>query len=346
MDIYHIKQLEYCKNKPLTRKVTEYVTPERIQSYLYKQGYNIKITAPLKGGVDSQVYAAILDGKRVVVKHTEDRAQSVYNPPFSEIDFFVDRANHNVDSLVLKKLERSDIRVPRIIQHFPRTFTTIMEDLRESGYELMLTNILNNVLSMDTATSLGNELSELALISRKWKNFKCYKNPYSQIFERGLELRLAYPNSQAEYIYLKDKFVNNSRYWMWPDSHPKNIFVNNKTGEVAFIDFGGSYWGDQSFMLPNFIGQFLIYVIGGYVTIEFANAYIKKLIEAYSQKLKIDEALCCKYIGMEVLHRASGKWIEGVKTLEHKVKNFNLGLQIFDRNILSIDQLLLLMKQI
>ena len=133
---------------------------------------------------------------------------------------------------------------------------------------------------------------------------------------------------------------------MWPDSHPKNIFVNNKTGEVAFIDFGGSYWGDQDFMLPNFIGQFLIYVTGGYISVEFALQYIEKIVSSYSNKVSIDEALFCKYVGMEILHRAFGKWIEGVNSSDHKVKNIKLGLMIFENHIVTIDDLFKLIKEV
>jgi hypothetical protein len=346
MDIYNIKQLEYCTEKPTGRKATDCSTPEKLQEFLINQGLNIQLLLPLKGGVDSQVYSAKLDEKNVVVKHTEDRSQSVYNPPFSEIDFFVDRENHNMDTKVLKKLSKSTVRVPEVIRHFPEVTTTIMEDLKDSGYELMLTMIVNNNLSLDTAFSMGDKLAELALISKEWESFECYKNPYIQFFERGLELRLAFPNTQKEFTELKEAFTNKKRYWMWPDSHPKNIFINNKTGEVAFIDFGGSYWGDQNFMLPNFIGQFLIYVTGGYISVEFALGYIEKIISAYSNKISIDETLLCKYVGMEVLHRAYGKWVEGVNNSNHKIKNIKLGLMIFENHIVTIDGLFKLIKEV
>ena len=346
MDIYNIKQLEYCTEKPTGRKATVCSTPEKLQKFLINQGLNIQLLTPLKGGVDSQVYSAKLNGIHVVVKHTEDRSESVYNPPFSEIDFFVDRENHNVDTKILKKLSKSTIRVPHVINHFPEVTTTVMEDLKESGYELMLNKIINDNLSLDSAVSMGDKLAELIIISKKWMQFECYKNPYTQFFERGLELRLASPNIQKEFIELKEIFTNKKQYWMWPDSHPKNIFVNNKTGEVAFIDFGGSYWGDQDFMLPNFIGQFLIYVTGGYISVEFALQYIEKIVSSYSNKVSIDEALFCKYVGMEILHRAFGKWIEGVNSSDHKVKNIKLGLMIFENHIVTIDDLFKLIKEV
>ena len=58
MDIYNIKQLEYCTEKPTGRKATVCSTPEKLQKFLINQGLNIQLLTPLKGGVDSQVYSA------------------------------------------------------------------------------------------------------------------------------------------------------------------------------------------------------------------------------------------------------------------------------------------------
>jgi tRNA A-37 threonylcarbamoyl transferase component Bud32 len=331
--MYYIKQLELTKRKPNGYKLTECSNKSGLQRFLAKHGYDVELGVLLKGGIDSSVYSAIFNKRKIIIKHTEDRANSIYFPPFSEIDFYVDRKNQNVDSLVLKKLKGTSIRVPSLIKYFPETSTALMEDLRESGFVLMLDQIIDGNLKEKTAECLGDKLAELILLSRKWKSFKCYKNPRSQIFERGLELRLAFPNTQVEYKKLESRFLNNSKNWLWPDAHPKNIFVNNESGEVAFIDFGGSYWGDQEFLLPNFIGQLIIYVICGYIDIEFSEKYINKILIAYKKKIPINEELFCKYVGMEILHRSMGKWIQGVETTDNKVKNINVGISIFDGNI-------------
>ena len=43
---------------------------------------------------------------------------------------------------------------------------------------------------------------------------------------------------------------------------------------------------------------------------------------------------------MEVLHRANGKWIQGVETKEQKLSLYKLGLTVFDEKINTINQLI------
>ena len=307
-------------------------TKEALEHALQELGCNVMLQEQLKGGFVSQVYAGVYEDKQVVVKHTEDLI------PFDPTDLFINKQGHTVDTLVLNLLNNTSIRVPHVIRHFPDITTTIMEDVRMSGYQLLSNEILSGTFHSNSATSVGNTLAQLAKEARKWKKFKTNESAMGSMYERGLDLRLAYPNTQKQYLALEKQFTEQSEYWMWPDGHPKNIFVN-KDGEVACIDFGRSCWADQRYMLPNFLAHIVIYCLGGYIAKDMAREYIHVCTKAYRTYEAIDESLFCQYLAMEVLHRANGKWIQGIDTSEQKLRIYRFGLQVFDNEISSIDSL-------
>lgn len=343
MKIY-IHQIKQKTTRPSYRKSTGFENKKKFQKELSRRGLRIILMDKLNGGVDSQIYAANLDGKNVVVKHTEDRGESVYNPPFTPIDFFVDRENHNLDTYILQKLKNTEIKVPNVIHHFPDITTTVMEDLRESGFRLMSDLILSGRLPEESAKHIAEQLVALTSVSKSWKKFTCYKTPEAQIFERGLELRLLYPNTQKGYLDLQKEFVSRQEHWMWPDGHPKNMFIDDNSN-VAFIDFGGSFWGDQRFMLPNFLGQFIVLCNSGIYDKSKSLNYIGLMVRTYKTLEDIDERLVCKYTGMEILHRSFGKWIDSVNTVNLKVRNIKIGLSIFDSKIVTVSNLLSLLSK-
>lgn len=307
---------------------------EHLQTTLKGLGLNITLEGTLKGGFTSQVYEARLDDKRVVVKHTENVT------PFDPTELFINRNGHNTDTKVLKILFHStSIRAPKVIYHFPKITTTVMEDLRPEEFLLLNPLLLHGELPNNSAASIGRALANLARESRDWKRFSTNESAQENIYERGLELRLAYANSQKQYVSLEKEFTENDVNWVWPDGHPKNMFVK-PNGEVAFIDFGRSHWGDQRYMLPNFLAHIVIYTLAGYLDPLKAKPYIIECISMYSKLEPVNEKLFCEYLAMEVLHRCNGKWIEGLEKREQKVKLYNFGLTVFDDNIKSIERLL------
>lgn len=307
---------------------------ESLEKELQKRGHSITIKNKLKGGVFSQVYDAMLNGKSVVVKHTENVV------PFDPTEFFISKKAHLVDTKVLKLLKKSKhIRVPQVFYYYPDITTTIMEDVRNGGFQLLNNFIVEKNLPLSSAKSIGESLALLAKESREWKPFATNESANQSVYERGLELRLAYPNDQKQYLFLEKEFTQNSTYWVWPDGHPKNMFVNGK-GEVVFIDFGRSHWGDQRYMLPNFLAHIIIYALSGYIMPKHARTYLQTCAEAYKKIEPVDEHLFCQYIGMEVLHRANGKWIQGVDTTIQKLALSCFGLSIFDDRIATIAKLI------
>ncbi|PIY68793.1 hypothetical protein COY90_04035 [Candidatus Roizmanbacteria bacterium CG_4_10_14_0_8_um_filter_39_9] len=307
---------------------------ENLEKELQKRGLSIAIKNKLKGGVFSQVYDAIIDGKSVVVKHTENVV------PFDPTEFFISKKAHLVDTKILKLLKKSKhIKVPHVFYYYPDITTTIMEDVRNSGFQLLNNFIVEKNLPLSSAKSIGKSLALLAKESRLWKPFATNESANQSIYERGLELRLAYPNDQKQYLFLEKEFVQHNDYWVWPDGHPKNMFVNSR-GDVTFIDFGRSHWGDQRYMLPNFLAHIVIYSLAGYIKPQQAQEYLQDCINAYKQIEPIGEFIFCQYLAMEVLHRANGKWIQGVETIEQKLNLHRFALHIFDSNIVSIPQLI------
>ena len=84
-----------------------------LENYFRKKGLKIKLGKTLKGGIVSQVYDASFANQKVVVKHTEDFS------PEEPTMFFESRKGHNLDTKILEKLSKTDVRVPRVLKHFP-----------------------------------------------------------------------------------------------------------------------------------------------------------------------------------------------------------------------------------
>jgi len=318
---------------------TSLIDKTNLQKELQKRGLNIILKEILKGGFISQVYSATFNSKEVVVKHTAGAI------PFDPTELYLDKKSHNVDCDILKKLQNNQqIHVPKLLFDFSEITTSIMENLYSQDYELMQNQIFNKKLTLKTAESVGSSIAHLVIESRKWKQFSVVQTAQMSIYERGLELRLAYPNSQKEYLNLEKKYIKNSKYWSWPDCHPKNIFVN-KNSEVAFIDFGYSQWADQRFMLPSHLAHIIIYSLTGYIEKNLAKSYILRCINTFKKIEPIDENIFCQYLAMEVFHRSNGKWIMGVDKKEQKLALLKFGYTIFDEKIDSINKILNLLDQ-
>jgi len=141
-----------------------------------------------------------------------------------------------------------------------------------------------------------------------------------------------------EIIKREKEYINTNKYWSWPDGHPKNIFVNQK-GEVAFIDFGYSQWADQRFILPSHLAHIVIYSLAGCIEKDLAKDYILRCIDTFKKIEPINEDIFCRYLAMEVFHRANGKWVVGIETKEQKLALLKFGFTVFDEKINTINQL-------
>lgn len=324
-------------SKPVISR-SRFATPELLTTELAKKGISIKLGNALKGGTVSQVYEAELEGKRVVVKHTEDLN------PFDPTEIFICKEGHNVDTKILQFLyDKKIVKVPQVYFHFPDITTTIMEDVRASGYKLQFEQLVEGKLDQKSATAIGESIANLVNGIKDLELTSVNETAEESIYERGLELRLSYPNTQEEYHYLENEFTGNCKYITCPDVHPKNVFTD-PAGNTAFIDFGRSVYGDQRFILPNYLSHIAIYALCGYYRGNEAIKYIENAIGAYRSSLEIEEKFFCQYLGMEILHRVSGKWLGGISTRTQKFKLFEFGLTIFDDKITKISQLLKLLN--
>lgn len=312
---------------------------EDLENALKIKGINVILNEPLKGGFFSKVYSAKLDDSPVVVKCIDSVT------PFDPTEFFIDRKQYDTDIKVLELFSQSlKIKVPKVHLKIPEVNTVIMEDLREDGYVLLNDLILGKKLDINSSGKIGEALANLIKESRNFEEFETNESAEQSIYERGLELRLAYPNSQKEYLYLEKEFVGNNKYFCWPDNHPKNIFVK-ENGDCSFIDFGRSVWADQRYMLPNFLAHIVIYSLAGYIPKGLAENYVRECVDSYKKIEPIDEDIFCQYLAMEVLHRANGKWIAGVDKKEQKLALQQFGLTVFDEKVKTINQLVNLLNK-
>lgn len=334
MDNTVINPVTVDQNKRVYAKTSPFIDKIKLQKELQKRGLKLILKENLKGGFISQVYSATLAGKEVVVKHTAGAI------PFDPTELYLDKKSHDVDCNILKNLQNNPkIKVPKLLFDFPDITTSIMENLYSKDFELMQDQIMNKKLSIKAAESVGRSIAYLIIESRKWKKFPVVQTASMSIYERGLELRLAYPNSQKEYLLLEKEYGKNNKYWSWPDCHPKNIFVNQKD-EVAFIDFGYSQWADQRFILPSHLAHIVIYSLTGFIEKDLAKDYILRCIDTSKEIESINESIFCQYLAMEVFHRANGKWVVGIETKEQKLALLKFGFTVFDNTINSINKLI------
>lgn len=331
--LVNVQPSKYPKTYP---PPSPFVQRNTLEKELQRLGLNIVLGNPLKGGFASQVYEAQLDGNSVVVKHTEDLL------PFDPTECLISKRLHDIDTRILKKLSLSTIRVPKVLYYFPKISTTIMEDLRLDGYVLLDDQIRDKKLSLNSAVHIGKKLAEFELLLQKLKFFQENESAQSNIYERGFELRFAYPNNQKQYLELEREYIKHNTYLLWPDGHPKNAFVNEQ-GEVAFIDFGRSHFADQRYMLPNFLSHIALFSLAGYIPNKIAHEYIDLSVTEYKKQLPIDEKIFCQYFAMEVLHRANGKWMQGIDLRTQKLVLYEFGLTVFDEKIDTINSLLRLL---
>lgn len=323
--------LSFSDKKKVYPQLSPYKDRGSLEAELKKRGLNIKLGNLLAGGVMSQVYEAKLDERKVIVKHTEDRGEGLFSAPFSPYDFFLGRESGNLDTIIIKKLKNSVIKTPTVIHYFPDIYTTILSDLREEGFILLMSEILERKFNTNSAENLGRNLALLNQEMKKWKPFETVESAEQQIYQRGMELRLFYANTQEYYKELESHYCKKGQY-IWTDGHPKNILVDSE-GRVAFIDFGRTHMGDKEYVLPNFLAHIVIYGLAEYIDKKETIDYLSRAIESFRKIEDLDEKLFCKYLGMEVLHRSSGKWISGIDGRDKKLKNIEFGMKIFDLEI-------------
>lgn len=324
-------------------KAKKYPSPlfpkkEDLEKALKNKGLKIILNKPLKGGFFSKVYSAELDNQSVVVKYIDTII------PFDPTEFFIDKEQSRTDLKVLELFSDSiNVKVPKVLLKIPEINVIIMENLLEQNFILLNDLILDKKLDLNSGEKIGKSLAFFAKESKKFKEFETNESAEQSVYERGLELRLAYPNSQKQYLFLEKEFTKNNQYFCWPDDHPKNIFVK-KNGECAFIDFGRSVWADQRYMLPNFLAHIVIYTLTGNIDRNLAKKYIENCIDSYREIEPIDEDIFRQYLAMEIIHRTTGKWIAGVDTKEQKLTLYKFGLTVFDNKIDSVKKLLQLLS--
>jgi hypothetical protein len=312
-------------------------SPEELENMLRVKGVEVAIGQSLKGGTVSQVYEAQEGETPVVVKYTTDcydTDPTVYTLPHEA---------HYVDTKVLKFLATQGVRVPRVLHDFSDTPLTVMEDMRASGFSLFNDVLMRGEVPLGAAQPVGHGIAALQQALGQHEVFETALSGPQNYYERGLELRLAYPNDQTDFKRLEKRFTAANQQLIAVDTHPKNMFVN-AAGEVAWIDFGFSTWADRDFALPNCMAHFAIYALTGHVPKDDAADFIEKAVSAYRDVLPIDDEVTCTYLAAEVLHRWAGKWIGGVGTAEQKLKLLSFGMKVFDKKITTLPDLTALLR--
>lgn len=327
-------------DEPIVYEQSKKPSMEELEDLLKNRGLkDIQLLRILHGGYMSQVYSAISNGEPVVVKHTIDTY------PTDPTSFSISREIQNTDAKVLSLLEENPyVKTPKIYRHFPDITTTVMEDLGVNRFNLFLTHIKNRTLNEESAITIGKAMAHLSRESRNWEEFDTDQSAHQNIYDRGLELRMAYPNSQKEYLEVEQRFTQNNIGWIWVDGTPKNILLDEKSNP-AFIDFGLSCFADQQHTLPGFLSHLAVYSLAGIIDRNFTARYISKAIETYNKLDFFDEVAFSKYFGTEILHRSMGKRIPGINTASQKLRILEYGLRLFDDNISTISTLINLLTK-
>jgi hypothetical protein len=309
-----------------------------LMAMLDERGVSISIGEGLKGGTVSQVYAAQEGSQPLVVKYTSDCYDT--DPTV----YFLPHTAHFVDTKLLKYLSANgSVRVPRVLHDFTDVPLTVMEDMRATGFTLLNDHLLKGVLPTQAAEHVGRDIALMQQVLGKHEAFETALSGPQNYYERGLELRLAYPNDQRWYKELEKRFTTANQQLVAVDTHPKNMFVDAE-GDAAWIDFGFSAWADRDFALPNCMAHIAIYALAGHIPKTDAATFIEKAVAAYREVLPIGDEVFCTYLAAEVLHRWAGKWIGGVETTEQKLRMLRFGMKVFDEQVFSIGALTAMLR--
>ncbi|MDA1317227.1 MAG: phosphotransferase [bacterium] len=324
--------------------------PKDLESKVKTKFPSFKMGKSLSASDKVKVFEGTIDKQKVVVKHTEN------TEPKLPVDYLIMNESHDAEVRVLKRLATEQhIRVPQLIENMDKITTLVMEDLRVDGFVNLSQLILKKNINMKSAKHIGSSLAHLIQISREWEEFKTNESAQLSFYERSLEMLLAYPNDLKRHKKLESQFTQYAqekeeqdkkpRHFVWPDSHPKNMLIN-KNGEVTFLDFGRCHWGDQNYMLPNFLAHIVLYSLTKHIPKSKAIKYAEVCIKAYKDIEPIeDEGIFAQYLAMELFHSANGRFVEGITKKEHKISAQSLGLAILDGNIKSIKKLIQLIKK-
>jgi len=297
-------------------------------------GHPVELGERLKGGVVSEVFAATCNGERVVVKFTND----VVDP--DPTNYFMPKETQYVDVKLLSYLRKQNVvRVPDLLYASSDFPVSVMEDLRQSGYNLLSAELEKGEIPLNAARNFGSDIALMQLALAKHDEFYTALSGQQIYYSRGQELRQAYPNKPEYFQVNYDRFTTSNQQLSAVDTHPKNAFIG-KDGSVAWIDFGCSVWSDSDFALPNFLSHIAIYMLAGYISGDDAIRFIRNAIEGYAEHKSINEKSFTQYFAGEVLHRWAGKWFSGVDATDQKLRILHYGMTVFDKRLFSIDQLL------
>ena len=333
---FPIERIPEDAKRYLTEKVLPFdqanqqpVDPAQVKDFLQWQWINVFLWEQLKWWVVSQVTEGSIEDRKIVVKHTHDLF------PFDPTELFIWKQWHNVDTQILQYLYDQWISVPEVLYHFPDQYITIMNDLRDDGYILLQDIIYHYSLeehSWNTIWKLLFQMKE-ALKSYTWY---IVESKEWNVYERWLELRLMEP-SQKLFLELQEEYYKNASQVISPDTHPKNIFLHKDQTSWSLIDFGRSHIGDPRYILPNYLAHIILYAIAWHIDYKQALIHFQTCIDTYHSYEPIHEELFCKYLVMEIAHRAFGKRVDGITTADQKSKNVQLVLHTIAWNNFSIN---------
>lgn len=311
-------------------------TAEQIASLLAGRGYEVELGERLKSGTMSQVFEATdANGRAVIVKQTND---STSTDPTS-VTFSA--KGHFIDTALLRHLDGS-VRVPEVIATFDDAPVTVMEDLRSDGFVLLQDLLLNGEVP-PSGGKFGIDIALILSAFEQHHEFYAITSGRQEFYERGLELRMAFPPSDSYYELLEQRFTTENQQLIPVDMHPKNIFIN-ENNTPAWINFGRSTWADRDYALPNCLAHFAIVALAGYIERTEAVTLITSAVEGYRSMREIDDDVFCKYFGCEVMHRWAGRWIEGIDSTQQKLAIAEFGLSIFERDVSTIEELCSLLE--
>lgn len=308
---------------------------------LRRRDVDVVIGETLKGGTVSQVFSARESGRPVVIKYTTD----CYDADPTVL--FLSSTEHAIDTRMLSYLaDKEGVRIPKVYYDFTDELPlTVMEDLRSSRFTLLQDHLNEGKLPLGAAVKAGHAIANLLVTLKDYPEFITPESAWQCYYERGFEVRQAYPNDQKTYVALEHRFTTANQQLIAVDTHPKNSFVHAQSNEIAWIDFGRSVWGDRDFVLPNFLAHIAIYALVGSISKNSAASFIQDAVVAYRKVLPIEDEVFNTYLAAEVMHRWAGKWIGGVETAEQKIALLRFGMRVFDEKIGTLPKLISLLLE-
>lgn len=290
-------------------------------SFAGELGIRPETASELSGGVVSTVYAVESTKGPLAVKIT--RPTPEYRTLEPKLPFtWLDHARlltpapdtHAYDHVLLLELARLGANVPIVLGYDHERRATAMRDFRADEYVLMQEKFVKGDLQPADFQEIGRSVATVttqiqALDPQKFVPVERAPDQFSERFEEFMHFftymeKLHSPKAKWAFAQATtgDKLIPT-------DTHLKNL-ASDRHGKIMHFDFGRTTFGSPMYPAPNTAAHIALAVIGESLDVTRGISSLEAFSHGVAEVHIQDEELFAIFAVAELLHRASGRWLD------------------------------------